>query len=69
VFRGLPAIEALRESFTAVMKNAMPFLVFGLLYLVAAIVASIPVGLGWLVLVPVSLLAAYVSFKDVYGTP
>jgi uncharacterized membrane protein len=69
VFRGLPAIEALRESFSASMKNFVPFLVFGLIYLVAAIAASIPFALGWLVLVPVSLLAAYVSYKDVYGPP
>jgi hypothetical protein len=69
VFRGLPAIEALRESFGAVMKNFVPFLVFGLIYFVAAIVASIPFALGWLVLVPVSLLSAYLSFKDVFGQP
>jgi uncharacterized membrane protein len=68
VFRGLPAIEALRESFGAVMgKNFMPFLVFGLIYFVAAIVASIPFALGWLVLVPVSLLAVWVSYRDVFG--
>jgi uncharacterized membrane protein len=67
VYRGLPAVEALRESFGASIKNLVPFLVFGLIYLVAAIVASIPFALGWLVLVPVSLLAAYVSFKDVFG--
>lgn len=69
VFRGLPAIEALRESFAASMMNFVPFLVFGLIYLVAAIAASIPFALGWLVLVPVSLLAVWVSYQDVYGPP
>lgn len=67
VFRGLSAIEALREGFAAVLKNVVPFLLFGLIYFAAAIVASIPFALGWLVLVPVSLLAAYVSYKDVFG--
>jgi uncharacterized membrane protein len=69
VFRGLPAIEALRESFSASLKNVVPFLVFGLIYLLAAIVASIPFALGWLVLVPVSLLTVWLSYKDVYGPP
>jgi uncharacterized membrane protein len=66
VFRRTPAIEAMRESFAAVMRNFVPFLVFGLIYFVAAIVASIPFALGWLVLVPVSLLVVYGSYKDVF---
>ena len=49
------------------LKNVVPFLVFGVIYIVAAIVASIPFGLGWIVLVPVSLLTAYVSYEDVFG--
>jgi uncharacterized membrane protein len=36
------------------------------IYIVASIVASIPFGLGWLVLVPVSLLAAFVSYREVF---
>lgn len=31
------------------------------------IVASIPFGLGWVVLVPVVLLTVYVLYKDVFG--
>jgi len=36
-------------------------------YFVAAILASIPLGLGWLVLLPLLLLTLYVSYKDVFG--
>jgi hypothetical protein len=32
-----------------------------------AVLASIPFGLGWLVLVPVLLLTVYVSYVDVFG--
>jgi uncharacterized membrane protein len=35
--------------------------------LVLAVVASIPFGLGWLVLLPVMLLTVYVSYRDVFG--
>jgi len=66
VFRNMPPVDALKASITASLKNIMPFLVYGLIYIVAAIVASIPFGLGWVVLVPVLLLTAYVSYKDVF---
>jgi len=46
----------------------VPFLVYGVLYLVAAIVASIPFGLGWILLVPVLMLTMYVSYKDIFGS-
>ena len=67
VFRNLAPVDAAKASFAANLKNLFAFLVFGVIYLVAAIVASIPFGLGWIVLIPVSLLAVYVSSKDVFG--
>ncbi len=67
VFRNVAPVDALKASFAACLKNIVPFLVYGLIYIVAAIVASIPFGLGWIVLVPVVLLTAYGSYKDVFG--
>lgn len=67
VFRNVAPVEAIKVSFSASLKNVMPFLLYGVIYIVAAIVASIPFGLGWIVLVPVLLLTAYVSYKDVFG--
>jgi hypothetical protein len=66
VFRKMPPIEAVKLSTVAVLKNALPFLVYGLIYIVASIVASIPLGLGWFVLLPLSLLTVYVSYRDVF---
>jgi hypothetical protein len=66
VFRKTPPIEALQLSVNATLKNVVPFLVFGVIYIVASIVASIPFGLGWIVLAPVSLLTAFVSYRDVF---
>ena len=63
---GVAPVEAIRLSFAASLKNVVPFLVFGILYLVAAIVATIPAGLGWIVLLPVLMLTVYVSYKDVF---
>jgi uncharacterized membrane protein len=67
VFRGVAPIDAMKLSFAASVKNVMPFLLYGVIYLVASIVASIPFGLGWLVLGPVAMLSVYLSYKDVFG--
>lgn len=66
VFRNVPPVDALKASFAASLKNIVPFLIWGLIYIVAAIAASIPFGLGWILLLPVTLLTAYVSYRDVF---
>lgn len=66
VLRGFAPVDALKLSFAANLRNILPFLLYGVLYILAAIVASIPFGLGWLVLTPVLLLSLYVSYKDVF---
>lgn len=67
VFRNVPPIDALKASVAATLKNIVPFLIYGLVFIVASIVASIPFGLGWLVLLPVLMLTIYVSYKDVFA--
>jgi len=67
VFRGVAPVEAVKASFAASLKNIVPFILWGVIYLVAAFVASIPFGLGWIVLGPVLLLTTYTSYKDVFG--
>ncbi|MBE7417232.1 MAG: hypothetical protein HS128_05650 [Ideonella sp.] len=68
VFRGTPPVDAMRNSFAACLKNIVPFLFYGIVYFLAAIVASVPFGLGWIVLVPLSLLTIYTSYRDLYGS-
>jgi uncharacterized membrane protein len=60
------AVEAMKTSFTACLKNMMPFLVYGLVGLVLAILASIPLGLGWFVLAPVVMASMYTSYRDIF---
>ena len=66
VFRNLSPVDALKTSFSASLKNIVAFLLFGILYIVAAIIASIPFGIGWLLLLPLVMLAIYASYKDVF---
>ena len=59
-------VAAFRLSFSACLKNIVPFLLYGLIGLLLAIVASIPLGLGWLVLAPVSVATIYASYCDMF---
>ncbi len=61
-----PPLQALRLSFRACLVNFVPFLVFGLCLLGLAVVASLPLFLGWLVLFPVMLIACYTSYRDIF---
>jgi uncharacterized membrane protein len=67
VFRGTQPVEALRNSFAASLKNFLPFLIYSVIYFILSIVATIPFGLGWIVLVPVLMISLYVSYRDIYG--
>lgn len=66
VFHDLSAVEAMKQSFAGCLRNIVPFLVYGVIGLVLGIVASIPIGLGWLVLVPVIFGSIYAAYRDVY---
>lgn len=62
--RGVGA--ALKQSLVGCLKNILPFLWYGILYFLLAIVATIPLGLGWFVLLPVLMLSMYTAFRDIY---
>ena len=66
VFHDRGPVEAMQESFAGCLKNIVPFLVYGLIGLVFAILASIPIGLGWLLLGPVLIGSLFASYRDIY---
>ena len=66
VFHKLEPLQAMKMSFMGCLKNFVPFLVYGLLGLVLAIVASIPLMLGWLVVWPLFIGSLYASYRDIY---
>jgi uncharacterized membrane protein len=63
---GMEVGAALRTSFFACLKNVLPFLVWGVMMLILAIVASIPLMLGWLLLGPVLLASVYTGYRDIF---
>lgn len=62
----LSPVESIKASYSAGFKNVLSLLVFGVIYLLLAIVAAIPFGLGFLILIPVSILALYCSYKSIF---
>lgn len=63
---GQDAWPAAQDSVFTCWINVLPLLVFGLVYLVLAVLATIPLGLGWLVLLPVTVCATYASYREVF---
>ena len=66
VFHDMGAAEAMKASFVGSLKNVMPFLLYGIVLVVASVVASLPVFLGWLVLGPVLGASIYTAYRDIY---
>ena len=62
----LGPMEAMKLSFKGCLKNMMPFLVYGIIMLILALVASLPLFLGWLVLGPVFIASLYTAYKDIF---
>jgi len=58
--------EAMKLSFMACLKNVMPGLVYFVVFIVAAIIATIPLGLGWFVLGPVAVASVYAAYRDIF---
>lgn len=67
VFDNQDALPAMRASFDACLRNILPFLLYGVVGLILAIVASIPLMLGWLVLLPVLIASVYAAYNDICG--
>jgi uncharacterized membrane protein len=68
VFHEVGAVAAMQASFMGCLRNVMPFLLYGIALFIASIVASIPFGLGWLVLAPVTAASIYTGYRDIYFT-
>jgi hypothetical protein len=61
--------KAMRMSFLGCLKNVLPMTFYSLVLMVAMIIASIPLLLGWLILVPVTYASFFTSFLDIYTSP
>lgn len=68
MFAAAQPLDAMKSSFAACLANILPLLLFGIVYIVLALVAAIPFGLGLLVLLPVTFGAIYASYRDIFAS-
>ncbi len=66
LFDNQPALEAMKASFSACLRNMLPFLLYGIVALALALVAAIPFGLGMLVLGPTLVASIYTGYRDIF---
>lgn len=59
-------VRAMLLSVTGMMKNALPGIAYSAVMFVLALLATLPFGLGWIVLLPVLALSTYAAFRDIY---
>jgi len=66
VMHGMSPVEAMKASFFACFRNFFSMLVYGIVMIPLAILAAIPFGLGFLVLVPMTIASIYVSYREIF---
>ena len=59
-------IAAMKASFFGCLSNIVPFLLYGLVMTIGAVLAVIPFGLGMLVWVPVAIASTYVAYRQIF---
>ena len=67
ILNNLKAWDAFKTSFNACNRNIIPFLVYGLIGIPLIIMAAIPYGAGFIVLIPVFFCSIYCTWRDVFG--
>lgn len=61
--------RAIADGTRALLRNWAPLTVVGLLYVPLSILASLPLMLGWLILLPMTFGIWYASYRDVFALP
>ena len=66
MLRGVAPVEALRLSLAACQRNLGALTVYGLVGVLLAIAATLLLGLGWLVVMPLAFLSTHAAYQDIF---
>lgn len=66
VFRNVAPLDAMKMSFFACLKNIVPFTVYCVIIAALFAIAVIPVALGMLIMLPVTVGSVYASYVDIF---
>ena len=67
VFGNMRPVDAMKTSLAASLNNVSAFLVYGLTMFLLFILATLPLMLGFLVMIPLAFISYYTAFEDVFG--
>ncbi len=65
-FHHMKPLDAMKASFEAGIRNWLAMSFFGIMLMIMAFFAMLPIGLGLLLLVPVFSGAVYASYRDIF---
>jgi len=65
-FNNVPPLQAMRLSLRAFLYNIGPMLVYCITFVLLAVLASLPMFLGWVVLLPLVFTSLYSSYSDIF---
>lgn len=65
-FNNVTPLQAMKLSLRAFIYNVWPMLVYGATFFFLAILASLPIMLGWLILFPLVFTSLYASYCDIF---
>jgi hypothetical protein len=66
VVGGVPLGEALRLSFVGCCRNWLAVGVYSLAFVFLMLLATLPIGLGWIALLPLCFLSSYAAYRDMF---
>jgi hypothetical protein len=64
--QNVPPGRAVAQSFRGCLRNIVPFLVYSLAIVPLAVIATLPLGLGLLLLSPVLIASTYAAYRDIF---
>lgn len=64
--KGITAVDAMKLSFKASLRNLLPMLAYSVMIVGLMIVAIIPFGLGLLIVIPTMMTSLYTSYQDIF---
>lgn len=68
VFENMRPMAALKTSLFGCLHNWPALLTFSLLMMPIAFIASMPMMLGWLVVMPLMITSSYIAYRDIFQT-
>lgn len=69
IFNKMSPVDALRTSLRACLRNIASMSLYGAMMFLFMMIASMPIMLGWLVLLPVMISSMYAIYRDLFPTP